>query len=145
MQSSILGGDALFVQEVTANSSNLAPVADAGADQSVSAGADVTLDASGSSDSDGGTISDTWKQIAGTPVTLSAPSAMNPAFTAPTVAAGTTEILSIELTVTDAGQPQATDTCDVKVNGEELPPVVEPPAEEPPAVQPPVDDDDDHH
>jgi hypothetical protein len=145
---------------VNVTNNNLAPVADAGSDQSASAGAAVTLDASASSDPDGDALTYTWKQIAGTAVTLSAPSAVNPTFTAPAVAAGATETLTFELTVTDAGQLQATDTCDVQVAGEVLPPVeeppvveppaeeeppvVEPPAEEPPVVQPPADEDDDH-
>jgi hypothetical protein len=133
------------VVNVTGVASNQAPVADAGPDQSVSTNAQVTLDASGSTDPDGDTISTTWKQIAGTPVTMSAPGAMNPTFTAPAVAAGATETLTFELTVTDAGQLQATDTCDVQVTGEELPPVeeppvVEPPVEEPPVVEPPVEE-----
>ena len=148
-QGGLQATDTCVVNITNTSSINQAPVADAGGNQSVSSGATVTLDASGSSDPDGDTISYSWKQVAGAAVTLSAPGAMNPTFTAPMVAAGTTENLTFELTVTDAGQLQATATCDVQVAGEELPPVeeppvIEPPVEEPPVVQPPVDDDDDH-
>lgn len=130
---------------------NQAPIADAGIDQTVMAGNEVILDASGSNDPDGalGNGSYTWKQTAGTAVTLSDPGAVNPVFTAPAIAAGTTEILTFELTVTD-GLLQSTDTCSVQVTAEsvppvEEPPVVEPPVDEPPVVEePPAEDDIDH-
>ncbi|MGD9368730.1 MAG: hypothetical protein PVH87_23715, partial [Desulfobacteraceae bacterium] len=120
---------------------NQAPIADAGVDQSVMAGNEVILNGSGSNDPDGalGNDSYTWKQTAGTAVTLSDPGAINPVFTAPAIAAGTTEILTFELTVTD-GLLQATDACSVQVTAESIPPVEEPPVVEPPVEEPPVEE-----
>ena len=43
---------------------NGAPVADAGADQTVTAGSSFTLDGSGSSDPDGDALSGTWRDAA---------------------------------------------------------------------------------
>ena len=93
---------------------NTSPTADAGPDQTVDAGASVTLDGSGSSDPDDGIGEVRWTQTAGTPVTLSDPSAFTPTFTAPAVEAG--ETLSFELTVTDNGGLVAQDTCLITVN-----------------------------
>jgi hypothetical protein len=68
---------------------NTPPDADPGSDQTVSSGATVTLDGSGSSDPDAGqTLGYDWEQVAGTPVTLSDPSAAMPQFTAPTLPIG---------------------------------------------------------
>ncbi len=128
---------------INVTSGNQAPVADAGDDQNVQSGADVALDASGSSDPDGDAISYTWKQISGAPVTLSATNALKPTFTAPVVAAGTEEILTFELTVTDAGQLQATDTCDVTIVGEASPPADDDDSDDDDAHD--EDGDDDHH
>lgn len=50
---------------------NVAPTANAGADQSVQTGTLVTLNGSSSSDSDGTVASYTWTQVSGTSVTLS--------------------------------------------------------------------------
>ncbi len=120
---------------------NQPPVAVTGGDQSVMAGDLVSLDASGSSDPDGPLAIDayTWKQTAGTAVTLSDPGATNPAFTAPAIAAGTTDTLIFELTVTD-GLLQATATCNVVVAAVNEPPADDPPADDPPADDPPADD-----
>ena len=78
---------------------NIAPVADAGADQTVNEGVTVNLDGSGSSDADGSIAAYAWTQTAGTPVTLSGANTATPSFTAPAVAADTT--LTFQLTVTD--------------------------------------------
>src|SRR3954471_10586056 len=80
--------------------SNIAPTADAGAAQVVTAGAVVKLDGSRSSDPDGFIANYAWTQTAGSPsVTLSSSTASAPSFTAPTVSTLTT--LTFSLVVTD--------------------------------------------
>jgi hypothetical protein len=77
----------------------LLPVADAGPDQSVGAGALVTLDGRDSSDPDGDLpLGYNWTQIGGPPVTLSDSAVVSPTFTAP----NTTAVLTFTLAVTDA-------------------------------------------
>jgi hypothetical protein len=76
---------------------NHAPVADAGADQTVQMGSTVTLHAEHSFDPDGDSLYYFWEQTGGGTVALSDPSAVNPGFTAP--AAG--ETLVFTLTVID--------------------------------------------
>ena len=89
---------------------NRPPVAEAGPAQSVSTGAAVTLDGSGSSDPDGDALTFGWVQTAGPAVTLSSASVANPSFTAP----GAASSLTFRLTVGD-GQATATDTVTVTV------------------------------
>ena len=97
------------------NSKPHAPTADAGPDQTVDQGVTVTLDGSNSSDPDDGITSYQWIQTAGTSVTLSDTTAVKPTFTSPDV--GTNgEDLIFELTVTDNGGLQDTDTCIVFVS-----------------------------
>ena len=62
---------------------NIPPVADAGDDQTVSAGDEVTLDATGSSDSNGEVVFYVWTQLSGTPVSLSDSESPITTFTAP--------------------------------------------------------------
>ncbi len=76
---------------------NKPPTANAGADQVVNAGASVTLDGSASSDPEGDSLSFSWRQVLGPPVSLSSTSGPIVTFTAPEK--GTA--LAFEMTVTD--------------------------------------------
>lgn len=92
---------------------NLAPVANAGSDQtgasSVEEGSTVTLDGSGSVDSDNGVAAYLWQQIGSGPAaTLSDPAIAQPKFVTPALVAGEVT-LTFRLTVTDSGGLQATD------------------------------------
>lgn len=86
------------------------PVADAGADQTVAPGQQVSLDGSGSVDPQGGTLTYGWMQLDGDAVTLDASDAEAASFTAPEVTAPTS--LTFRLTVTNA---QGTDTDEVVI------------------------------
>jgi len=70
---------------ITATRPNVAPVASAGPDQAVSTGAVVTLDGSGSTDSDGDTLTYAWTlttKPGGSGATLTGATAAAPTFTA---------------------------------------------------------------
>ena len=102
---------------------NQPPVADAGPDDQVGPGQSVALDGSASWDPDGGNVSYRWTQTSGVPVALSEPTAAQPVFTAPDVntadavssAGADGTLLTFELTVTDAGGLQSSDTCRINV------------------------------
>ncbi len=106
---------------------NQPPVADAGADQTVSGGATVTLDGSRSSDPNSDALSYSWASD-GTPrITLTGPS---PTFTAPNVTSATG--ITFTLTVSD-GTLTDTDTVVITVlDAQQQPP--------PSTNQPPVAD-----
>tara|TARA_R110002096_G_scaffold2619_5_gene13565 strand:- start:1471 stop:5682 length:4212 start_codon:yes stop_codon:yes gene_type:complete len=95
------------------SSSNNDPTVNAGTDQSVGEGANVTLSATSTG---AGTLTYAWTQTAGTPVTLSSTTIASPTFTAPLVAAD--EVLTFQVQVTDTESRTATDTVNVTiVNG----------------------------
>ena len=76
-----------------------APTADAGPDQTVSAGTVVRLDGAGSTDFNGTIVSYRWEQIPNTTVALSSRFVTRPVFVAP--AYDTETLLSFRLTVED--------------------------------------------
>ena len=98
------------------------PLADAGPDRNVQEGAVVTLDGSNSVDPDGDIASYLWQPTAGTAVSLSNTSAVQPTFTAPDVGAGG-ESLTFRLTVTDSEGQQGTDICTANISAINHPPV----------------------
>jgi hypothetical protein len=100
------------VVNVTGN--NDPPRADAGPDQNVDEETTVTLNGSNSSDPDNGIRSYRWKQIVGPSVSLSDPEAVQPTFMAPEVVPDGSSY-TFELTVTDFGGLQASDTTIVNV------------------------------
>jgi hypothetical protein len=97
---------------ITINPVNASPVADAGADQTVTEQTTVTLAGSGA-DSDGAVGSFTWAQTSGINVTLSGADSATTNFTAPDV--DTDEILVFELTVSDDEGATNSDTIEITV------------------------------
>lgn len=94
---------------------NEPPVANAGADQTVTEGLTVILDGSSSSDPDDGIALYEWTQTAGPSVTLSDPTSAQPTFvTVPVGLEGTT--LTFQLTVKDKGGLESDDTVSIKIN-----------------------------
>ncbi len=94
----------------TVQTINKAPVANAGADQTVDENTLVTLNGSASSDPDGDAITYLWVAPAG--ISLSSATAASPTFTAPDVAANQT--FTFSLTVRDSKVNST--TSQVKVN-----------------------------
>ena len=93
--------DICHVNVSPAGMSPVPPVADAGASQSVSKGAFVTVDGSRSSDPDGGTLTYLWKQTSGPSVTLSDPTAVSPGFTVGSLSSFSDTCIGFALTVTN--------------------------------------------
>ncbi|MFC5078498.1 Chitinase A precursor [Vibrio thalassae] len=94
--------------------SNRAPVASAGANQSVQGPATVTLDASASRDSDGSIVSYRWMQTAGGTVTLVGADTVQASFDVQEVTVE--KSYQFTVTVTDNEGATATDVVTVTVN-----------------------------
>ncbi|MGD9598115.1 MAG: hypothetical protein AB7G76_02485 [Steroidobacteraceae bacterium] len=91
------------------------PIADAGTDQTMLAGARVVLSGARSRDPGGSVSGYAWTQTAGPAVVLAGASTVAPTFTAPDVTGSTA--LAFSLIVTDdAGAASAADTVTVTVN-----------------------------
>ncbi len=106
------GGEATDSVRITVDPVNSFPAVDAGDDQAVDPGTEVTLSGSGS-DPDGDRLSYSWKQTNGVPVVLSSATLASPTFTAPTKI--NNQPLTFELTVSDGYGGKASDTTSVKV------------------------------
>ena len=104
--------------KTVAISQNQAPTANAGPDQTVDAGAVVSLNGTGS-DPDNGISSWQWRQAAGTSVILSGAFTQQARFTAPNIATGSATLV-FELRATDAGGLSATDSIAVTVQSADL-------------------------
>jgi|GEM_PF-478817 len=89
------------------------PVANAGADQTVTAGQTVALNGTGSSDPGGAPLTYGWTQTSGTPVTLTAGSTATPTFTAPS----SPTTLTFGLVVSNGSSNSAVDQVQITVSG----------------------------
>ncbi len=97
---------------------NAAPIADAGPDQLVDEGTEVTLDGTASRDPDGDSITFRWRQVAGPTVALSDATSPRPRFLAPVVGASVPPPVRLvfELIVSDGRAESDPDLVTVTVN-----------------------------
>ncbi len=86
------------------------PTADAGADQRVKPGTEVTLSGSGST---GTGLEYRWRQVSGTDAQLSDPNQVSVTFTAPAFTGSENDTLVFELAVTDSAAQTVTDRVQV--------------------------------
>ncbi|MCA8838150.1 MAG: hypothetical protein K8963_09900, partial [Proteobacteria bacterium] len=95
--------------------SNLAPVAEAGADQQASPSSTVSLDGSASQDRDGEIRSYSWRQTSGTPVSFDSTDSAMATFEVP-ANASSGQTLVFELSVVDDDGTKAADTVTITVS-----------------------------
>ena len=101
----------VVIGTATVEFTNLPPIASAGPGQIVSGEVEVTLDGSGSSDPDGDSLTYSWSQTSGPPVTLSNLAVVSPTFTLPS---GLAQIVLTFLLTVDDGK-DATDSDSVNI------------------------------
>ncbi|MCR9245969.1 MAG: tandem-95 repeat protein [bacterium] len=101
--------------DITINADNDGPTANAGTDQAVEEGDNVTLTAAASTDPEGQSLTYTWVQVSGPTVTLSDATAEQPTFTAPEGL--TNSSVRFQLTVSD-GSSASVDTIDVTIGAD---------------------------
>jgi len=102
-------------------SSNLAPIADAGANQNVTGGSPVQLNGTASTDPEGAALTYSWIQTGGPAVSLTGGDTVTPSFTAPPATLAT-QTLTFQLTVSDGPQNSAPDTVNINVATSNLAP-----------------------
>ena len=101
----------------TGGTTNRAPLANAGANQSVDEQTTVTLDGTASSDPDGDSLSYSWTQTGGGSVTLANTTSAQTSFDGPDVGIGSSTTLTFQLRVGDGNDAFNTASVDVIVNG----------------------------
>ena len=106
------GTDNHRLYTLMADNYNMPPTANAGENQTVTEGATVTLDGSGSSDPENASLTYLWTHTSGPSVTLSDAAASRPTFAAPNVAENTD--ITFTLAVSDEHH-RATDTVTITV------------------------------
>ena len=125
--SGTLGGAAITdTATVTFVLGNSVPVANAGADQTVTSASTVTLDGRASADANGDPLTYAWTQTSGTSVTLSSATAAQPTFSAPALNPGDADTtLVFSLTVSDGTSTSAADTVTITVQAAARTPAAE--------------------
>ena len=99
---------------IIVNTTNQAPVTNAGIDQTVVEQSTVTLDGSASTDSDGTIDLIDWSQVSGPTVAIVSPMAITTTFVAPSVSEVT--VLVFQLSVADDRMGNSLDTVSITVN-----------------------------
>ncbi len=107
--------------DITVSNVNTPPTANAGADQTVDEGDNVTLDGSATDPDTDDTITYLWSQTQGPTVTLSSSTSVSPTFDAPLINS-TQAILTFSLTVNDGAADSTPDTVDITVSNVNTPP-----------------------